>query len=42
MTELVRRGAPLEFESYDKAHDIDIHDEFDRIRNWILDEADPR
>jgi len=42
MTEIVRRGAPLEFESYDKAHDIDVHDEFDRIRQWILDEAEPR
>lgn len=35
MTELSRRGAPLEFESFDKAHDIEIHDEMDRIRSWI-------
>ena len=35
MQELAARGAPLVFESYDKAHDIDIHDELDRIRDWV-------
>ena len=41
MTELVHRGAPVVFESFDKAHDIDIHDEIDRIRQWIRDETTP-
>jgi predicted esterase len=35
MTEIVKRGAPLVFETFDKAHDLDIHDEIDRIRTWI-------
>jgi phospholipase/carboxylesterase len=35
MTEIIQRGAPLEFESFDKAHDIDIHEEVNRIRQWI-------
>lgn len=37
MAELAKRGAPVVFESYDKAHDIDIHDEFDRIRAWMTE-----
>jgi phospholipase/carboxylesterase len=39
MTEIVKRGAPLEFETFDKAHDIDIHDELERIRTWISEVA---
>ncbi len=35
MTELARRGAPLEFESFDKAHDLDVDEELDRIRAWM-------
>jgi len=41
MTEIVQHGAPLEFESFDKAHDIDIHEEVDRIRQWIQYEVTP-
>ena len=37
MAELVKRGAPISFESFDKAHDIDIHDELERIRSWIAE-----
>lgn len=39
MEEIAKRGAPLSFETYDKAHDIDIHDEIERIRTWISEAA---
>jgi len=39
MTEIIKRGAPLVFETFDKAHDIDIHDELERIRTWISEVA---
>jgi phospholipase/carboxylesterase len=39
MTEIVKRGAPVAFETFDKAHDIDVHDELERIRAWISEAA---
>jgi phospholipase/carboxylesterase len=39
MTEIVKRGAPVVFETFDKAHDIDVHDELERIRAWISETA---
>ena len=39
MTEIVKRGAPVAFETFDKAHDIDVHDELERIRAWLSETA---
>lgn len=37
LEELVRAGAPVVFETYDKAHDLDVDDELPRIRSWIAE-----